>query len=610
MLATATGPAWLIARRLGLSAAWAAPAALTATLPALVYGYELLGSIKELTALAMILSLGALLAAHPRWLRGAPTGAIPFALVLAAGASALGAGFGAWALAPTAILLVVLIGDVRSARQGTRHALLLVAAGALTVLVAAWPTWVDLTGSLHVAQTIATTSNPGNLHAPLRFIQVFGVWLRGSYKQSPTGAELQLTYVLVGLTAAAAVLGAVHLIRRRDHALAAWFALMLVVYFALTRYSTAWVGGKGLMLTSPVVLLLAWGGVAALRAPAAWPRLAYAAPVLALAIAAGVLASDLAQYHSSNLAPTARYQELADINKRFAGRGPTLFTDFDEWALYQLRDLDIGGPNFVYPPTALRTLARGYGYPVDLDRAPPAALRAYPLIITRTNPTASPPPAAYGLLWRGAYYQVWARLPGAPAAIAHYGAAPASPLSCTRVQGLARLARGRAAKLLAAASPELVPVSLAGARHPASWGHQRNGLVMRAAGRLTAAFTVPASGEWDLWLQGQIMPAVSVRVDGRPLATLADELGGNSLIPDPAPPVRVRLSAGSHHVSVTRGGFTLAPGDGGSAVLDGIFLTPARGSVREVLSLPPGGGRSLCARNYYWIDVVPAHAVA
>ena len=85
------------------------------------------------------------------------------------------------------------------------------------------------------------------------------------------------------------------------------------------------------------------------------------------------MASDALQYHAANLAPTARYQELASLNSRFAGRGPALFTDFDEWALYELRDLDVGGPDFVYPPPALAAAAGGYGDPVDLDRIAPAA---------------------------------------------------------------------------------------------------------------------------------------------------------------------------------------------------------------------------------------------
>ncbi|MGA7704313.1 MAG: hypothetical protein WB998_05395, partial [Solirubrobacteraceae bacterium] len=89
MLATSTGPAWVLVRRAGLDGGsirargWAAVAALTVSLPALVYAYQLIGSIKEIVALALILSMGALVVEHRRWLWGGARAAIPFALLIA-----------------------------------------------------------------------------------------------------------------------------------------------------------------------------------------------------------------------------------------------------------------------------------------------------------------------------------------------------------------------------------------------------------------------------------------------------------------------------------------------------------------------------------------------
>jgi len=94
VLASACGAAWLLARASGLARAPAAVAALTAVLGALVYAYELFGSIKEVTALGMILALGALVVMRGRWLGSSGRGVIPFALIVAAGISALGAAFG------------------------------------------------------------------------------------------------------------------------------------------------------------------------------------------------------------------------------------------------------------------------------------------------------------------------------------------------------------------------------------------------------------------------------------------------------------------------------------------------------------------------------------
>ena len=87
------------------------------TLPALVYAYELIGSIKEIVALALILSMGALVVEHRRWLWSGARGAIPFALVVAAGVGALGVAFGAWALASAVALIAVAVLDLGRARR-------------------------------------------------------------------------------------------------------------------------------------------------------------------------------------------------------------------------------------------------------------------------------------------------------------------------------------------------------------------------------------------------------------------------------------------------------------------------------------------------------------
>ena len=606
ILATAAGPAWLLARRIGLNGRWAALATLSATVPALVYAYELLGSIKEITALSMILTLGVLVVGHERWLRGGPSRAIPFAVVGAGGVSALGVGFGVWGLAAVAVLVAVVLMEVRAGRLGFSRALLLVGAGAAVALACAWPTWIDVSGSLHVAQSIASTSNPGNLHAPLHSMQVFGVWLRGSYKQLPAGVALDVTYALVALTLGACVLGVVHLLRSRALALTGWLGLMLAAWLAVRSSATTWVDAKSLMLTSPVVVLVAWGGLAALHGQTRGRRLRWLAPLLALALAGGVLVSDVAQYHLTNLAPTARYEEMASVNDRFAGRGPALFTDFDEYSLYELRALDIGGPDFVYPPSTPAGLARGYGDPVELDRASPSALRSYPLIVSRRDPSAAPPPSAYRLLWQGTYYQVWGRRPGAPAAIAHVALTGAPAVQCSRIRAVAAIARAHGAQLIAAPAVPRVNVDLAGSVHPANWGHQRNGLVLSHPGRLSASFQLPHSGTWELWLQGQIMPAVSISVDGHALASVAGQLDGNSLVPDTITPFSVRLPAGVHRLAIVRHGFTLAPGDDGSAVLDAAFLTPAGAAGRQTLRVTaPTAWRSLCGQQLDWIEAVP-----
>lgn len=604
VLACAIGPAWVLARRVGLGMRTSAVAAVTCVLPALVYGYVLIGSVKELAALAMILTMGALLAGHRNWLGLAPRRSIPIGLVVAAGVSSLGVGFGVWALMAALVLASILVAEVISRAVAPARAAAAAAVAAVTILLAALPTWANVGGSLKAASTIASTSNPGNLHEPLRPIQLLGVWLSGSYKIAPLAGSLTATHILALLTLVCAAIGAVWLIRIRAYALACWIALMIIGWVLVEHTVTTWGTAKTLMITSPVIMLLAWSGVGAISSlpGRAVPRVA--AALVAAVILAGVVASDALQYHASGLAPTARYTELESVNSRFAGRGPALFTDFDEYSMYVLRSLDVGGPDFVYPPAALASTSTGYGQPVDLDAAPPAALLAYPLIITRRDPAEPRPPAAYRLLWQGSFYRVWGRVPGAGAALAHIPLTGSSSARCMRI---GRLAGDTPTGTLAAApAPVLVRVDLQRTSRPRNWGHQRQSVVMAHPGTLTARFEIPFAGAWNLWIQGEFMPGVPVALDGRPLASLGGQLSGNSLVPDTLPPISLHLTAGAHVLTLTRPGATLAPGDGGAAVLEGITLAPRSDAADTLTVVPASHWRELCDPEPEWVELLTA----
>jgi len=597
-LALAVGPAWLLVRRAGLSGAWAALAGVVVTVPALVYAYELIASVKEVTGLALLLSLGALVVMHERWLAGPPRRVLPFALIAAGGISVLGVGFGAWILACVLPLVAVASRQVAARREPVRRLLLLVLTGLCVAAVAAWPTWSHAAASLRGAQSIASTSSPGNLTAPLQLIQVFGTWLSGLYTASPQGVGEVLSYAAIAVTALLVAVGVTHLWRHRQPVLGAWVAALIVLLAVVLIDATSWIDAKTLMLSSPIVLLLAWSGIAAILRAGNRP----VAVVFALVLFGGVTASDVMQYAATDLAPPARYAELASLDSRFAGRGPTLFTDWDEYALYELRDLDIGGPNFLNPPPALAHVAAAHSAPVDLGRITPRKLLAYPLIITRVDPVASRPPAAYRLLWQGDYYEVWGRRPHASAPLAHLGLYDNARAGCTRVARIAATAAAHHGHLVVAVAPQIVNVDL---HNPFPAGAYTGGQLELTAesGGVSSAFRVPRSGAWDLWLRGEIMPAVTVVLDGRAVVTLSDQLAGNDYNPDTIGPLHLRLRAGRHELTFIPSGSALAPGSAGEASLGRAFLTPPSGGRQEVLrTLAANAWRSLCGGHYDWIE--------
>jgi hypothetical protein len=126
---------------------------------------------------------------------------------------------------------------------------------------------------------------------------------------------------------------------------------------------------------------------------------------------------------------------------------------------------------------------------------------------------------------------------------------------------------------------------------------------MTPFGHLTADFRVPRAGAWDVWLTGEIMPQVEVGVDGRELGTITGEVGGSEFNPNTMTPLPVRLSAGAHQLTIARGGLSLAPGNGGSAILHAVFLTPA-GAQERLEPTPASRWRSLCGKRFDWIEAV------
>ena len=128
---------------------------------------------------------------------------------------------------------------------------------------------------------------------------------------------------------------------------------------------------------------------------------------------------------------------------------------------------------------------------------------------------------------------------------------------------------------------------------------------MKRAGTLRTRVRVPRSGLWEVWVKGQIMPTATLRLDGRPLARIGGQLDGNSLVTGAAPPVRVRLDAGDHVLSISRGGSSLAPGSNGSAYLAAVLLTPAGTPAAAPLrAVPAARWRGLCGRPYEWAELL------
>jgi hypothetical protein len=595
-----------LALRAGLPRPLAALAGWIAAVPALVYAYALQGSVKELTLMPELMLMGGLVVLAPSLARGGWRAILPYAVVGAAALGAIGIAASPW-VALFALALLAFAAPAIRARY--RRWVAVPAAGVLlaaATAVLALPTVGPLSTTLALARNVSGSdqqalADPGNLLRPLLRVQALGVWLGPSHRIDPR--HLTLTYALIGVVAVCFLLGLAWLIARRAWAVFATVAISVFTWWAVTQRGTTWTDAKLLVLLSPILLLVAMIG-----AVGRFDEHRFEAVVLAAAVVCGVLGSDVLLYRATNLAPTERFSELASIGQRFAGQGPTLATDFDEYGLYLLRKMELNEPGIAYHGSL--TLAggggTGYGHTYDTDALSPFDVQLFRTIVTRVSPLASRPPGNYALVWSGEFYEVWRRDGPAPKLHVPFGGSqqPAAPAACKAVGAAAALARADGGGLVAAERPENAVANLADAvgSPNAIRSVDLEGLPFWLLGvaRLSDTVTVTSPGSYTLWLGGDVDRPLHVYVDGRLIGSPAAQTGGDENV------IRVAdltLGKGVHQVVLVRGGGGIGPGVDNGTAIDAVVLQPAAAASDRIVRLPASGWRSLCGQSLDWLEV-------
>ena len=579
--------------------------AVAATGSALLFGYALWGGVKELATAALLAIVAAagtqLPATAPRGLLGRAREVLPLAAACAALLGAVSLAGVVW-LGP--ILLGLGVGLARS--RGPREALL--ALVALVALVA-----VGSIGPLSDAGfTRALTTTPteasdrlGNLISPLSPLQALGIWPAGDFRLDPV-AVVPTAILLVVLVLAAA-LGVAQVLGRREWGVLAYAGGVIVGAALVALYSWPWIDAKAYAIASPAPVLLAGVGISAVLETGRW----LGGVAVGLALVGGVLWSDALGYHDATLTPHDRHAELARIGERFAGDGPALMTEYDPYGpRWFLRRVDAEGAG------ELRTrpvpLADGgllvKAQSADIDAFAYNGLSDYRTLVLRRSPVASRPPSTFQLAWRGHWYDVWRRDPGASPVRVHLGLGmpsdPGGVPPCGEVVGLAQAARPGGA-LLAAQAPAPVIVGLGEGRLPPGWsaGNPGSGATIpNGGGTVGGTATLPRAGRWSIWLGGAPRTAATVLIDGRSEGGTGPELsyGGQWV------PVGVAtLSAGPHAIEVRLSGGGLRPGSGSRGVFPvGPVALVESGPRRPMLRVSPGQARRLCGKRLDWVEAV------
>jgi len=586
---------WPLARPIAATPKLRALVVVIAAQPALLFGYYLWGGVKEVLAAALIAATVALAAkALER-----PSAWGPLMLpALSAGAllEILSAGGLVWLAVPlggAAALLARRVGLAAAARRSL--------ATAAVIVLATLP--LVLSGSL-----LPPTSSPltdggarGNLIAPLKALQVAGIWPAGDFRVIPD--DEGLAYLLIAVAIVAAAVGITAAVRARDPWPALYVGGSLAACLALVAIGSPWVGAKALATASPAIPFAAMLGAAALLAAG----MRVAAALAGAVVVGGVLWSNALGYGGVSLAPRPQLAELEQIGERVAGEGPSLMTEYEPYgARHFLRESDGEGVSelrrHVVPLTDGSTAAKGDS--ADTDSIEPYALGYYRTLVTRRSPAASRPPAAYELIWRGRYYDAWQRPQGAATPVAHLALGsvvdPYGVPACDRVRELAR-----DGDLIAAAGEQPVVIPLRRATYPRTWATEssRDHPVPDGPGTLAVDARVDRSGSYEIWLGGSLRPGATVAVDGVEAGEVRGELnnrGGYVSLGE------AELDPGFHLVEVHVGGPDLHPGSAaGTGPLGPLALSTTTAATTHLVRVPSLRAEELCGRAWDWIEVAP-----
>jgi len=550
-----------------------AVAVFVAAQPAILFGYALWGGIKELLGALLLALIAALLPWTLEDGRG-PRAVLPLAAAFSAVVCVLSLPGAVWLLPATVVAGVVVV------RRPERPLLLKAGAftGALAVL--AVPAFVAAVDWLPRIGAFDKETNLGNLIGPLSGFQVFGIWPVGDFRIHPHDSAP--AYVLIAVVIAAGALGLWWAWERRAWELLAYATVAGLGCALFLAVSSPWVGGKTLAMASPAAIAAALAGCAAVLAR----KRTVEAGVVALAIAGGVVWSNVLQYHEVWLAPRGQLHELEVIGDRFAGQGPSLMTTYEPYgARHFLRRAD---------PEGASELRRRFDYltdgtmlekggSADIDRIRLDGLLVYRTLVLRRGPAASRPPSVYRLAWSGRYYEVWQR--------------PVAP----RQTIVRRLPLGSESQ--AAAVPPCVQVLRLGAPGGTLATATRAQAISLgnppARGELGLTVTIPEAGDYTAWVGGDWFGLVSLSLDGRGVGSRREELNWPGLYTDLG---SIRLEAGEHLVRVRYDTGGWHPGSGGTPYSFGPVAL-SRVEAREPVQTT-SDPQSLCGRRLDWLEAV------
>lgn len=453
-------------------------------LPFLVAAYYGQGAFKEITQAGLVLAAALSLSGYgPRLGRGRW---VPLALMLGGMVSVYSVTGLPWPLVFLAIYLAgVLIQfarahGLRKVPRRVRSELPAVGVGICALLVSLLPQadriahFISLRSSVN--GTGIATGDLGNLVAPLSPWEAFGVWGNADFRfpdVAAIGGPIWTAAIVLLV-----VIGAIWAIWRKRWLLPAAAFAGLVIWWASNHSQSPYVSAKGLVIASPLLLLVATLPFSERMSRASWR---WAAALIGVALVLAVGASDLRALKISPVGPLDHAHELESLRPAVQGKR-VLFLgqdDFIQWELSGARVAQViyGGVERI--PTRPQKKWEP-GLALDFDSVDAGVLNNFEWLVTTRDVASSEPPSQFRLVRSTPNFELWRRTGEVrERSLLREGGMPGAILNCSKPSGRAL-----------ASEPGIAAI--------------RTPPVVQAAENVGAglsepvAIKLPAAGEWEL----------------------------------------------------------------------------------------------------------------
>jgi hypothetical protein len=269
----------------------------------------------------------------------------------------------------------------------------------------------------------------GNVGGQLSPLEALGIWPTSEFRLSAGAGSLPAAafYLGAAVAAAALCLGLPRWIRRHGWGVPAALITAVIAYLGARAFGTVYTSAKALAILSPLIALVALGGLLDGAG-----RLLRGA--LAAALVAGVAISSFLVLRQAPVGPTDHMDELAQIRPIVEGR-KLLFLGRDNFVLYELRGSkpfthvrNFYDPYFVKPNFELKEV----GSKFDFDSVTAEKLARFPYVLTTRAAYASSHPPGYRLASLTPSYELWRQGPVPPLGRipVERGPAPTGVLDC------------------------------------------------------------------------------------------------------------------------------------------------------------------------------------